>query len=127
MKTFMKIVWSTLAVIVVALGVLVYFRFWFPYAEGTDSGNLNFFSRQGIVFKTYEGKLIQTGLKQGMQSNVFEFSVENERIADELMHSTGHNLKLHYKRYFAPLPWRGKSEFVVDSIWSNEETNSQNL
>lgn len=127
MKTFMKIVWSCLAVLVVALGVFLYFRFWFPYAEGTDMGNLNFFSREGIVFKTYEGKLIQTGMKTGMQSNTFQFSVENERIADELMHSTGHDVELHYKRYFAPLPWRGKSEFVVDSIWSNVEIKSTKL
>lgn len=121
MKTFFKVLWSLLAVLIVAGAVFCYFRFWFPYAEGTDTGNLNFFSRQGVIFKTYEGKLIQVGTKTGMQSNTFEFSVDNEDVADQLMHNTGHNMELHYVRYFAPLPWRGKSVFVVDSIWSIDD------
>lgn len=121
MKTFFKVLWSTLAVGVVALGIFCYFHYWFAYAEGTDTGTLNFFQRQGIVFKTYEGKLILTGTKNGMQSNEFRFSVEDEQIADQLMHSTGKVVEIHHKRYFAPLPWRGDSEFVVDSIWSIRE------
>ncbi|MBQ9340648.1 MAG: hypothetical protein IJS13_10015 [Paludibacteraceae bacterium] len=115
------------SVVTVALLVLagwLYWRFWFTYAEGTDSGELNYFSRQGVIFKTYEGKIVQSGLKRtaaaqgGVQSNEFKFSVENEAIADSLMHCTGRQVELHYKKYNASLPWRGESVFVVDSIWS---------
>lgn len=108
----------------VALAAFLYFKFWFVYAEGTDTGELNYFSRQGVVFKTYEGKVIQSGLKKlnnaqaGVQSNEFRFSVENEALADSLMHCTGRQVELHYKKYNAALPWRGESVFVVDSIWS---------
>lgn len=124
MNTFKKILWAVLALLVIGGSTFCYFRYWFPYAEGTDSGQLNFFSRQGVVFKTYEGKLIQTGFKSPktsgstIQSNEFVFSVEDEHIADILMHNTGKEMELHYKRYFAPLPWRGQSVYVVDSIWS---------
>ncbi len=124
MKTSTKVISIISVVLVLALGIFCYFRFWFPYAEGTDSGELNYFSYQGVVFKTYEGKLIQTGLKSraatqaGVASNEFVFSVDDKAVADSLMHCTGKQVELHYQRYFAPLPWRGQSVFVVDSIWS---------
>lgn len=124
MKTATKIISSVVAILVVALGVFLYVRFWFPYSEGTDTGELNYFQYKGYVFKTYEGKLIQSGLKKGttnaagVQSNEFNFSVENPAVADSLMHCTGHIVEVHYRRYLGTLPWRGESTFVVDSIWS---------
>jgi hypothetical protein len=78
--------------------------------------------KKGFVFKTYEGKLIQTGLKGGaagsVQSNEFRFSVANESVADKLMLNSGKEFELHYKEYMGALPWRGTSVFVVDSILS---------
>ena len=124
MKTSTKVITIIITVLLLGLGGFCYFRFWFPYAEGTDTGELNYFSYQGVIFKTYEGKVIQTGLRaraantSGVQSNEFVFSVEDPQVADSLMHCTGKQVELHYKRYFAPLPWRGQSVFVVDSIWS---------
>lgn len=112
-----------LAVVLFITGWL-YFKFWFTYAEGTDTGELNYFSKKGVIFKTYEGKIIQSGLKRtaaaqgGVQSNEFKFSVDNERIADSLMHCTGRQVELHYRQYNGTLPWRGESVYVVDSIWS---------
>lgn len=123
-KTIGKIIGSTVAILVVALVAFVYFKFYFVYSEGTDAGELNFFSREGVIFKTYEGKLIQSGLKSkaaqasGVQSNEFRFSVTNPQLADSLMHCPGKQVKLHYNRYLGTLPWRGDSQFVVDSIWA---------
>ena len=51
-----------------------------------------------------------------IQSYEFEFSVENEALARELMLQGGKTLELHYKEYFGALPWRGFTKFVVDSI-----------
>jgi len=116
---------SILLIILLGLGGWGFFKFGFVRAEGTDTGELNYFCKEGIVFKTYEGKIVQTGLKKsaangGVQSNEFKFSVENEQIADSLMHSTGKTVTVHYQKYNATLPWRGNSVFVVDSIWSVE-------
>ena len=52
---------------------------------------------------------------EGVKSE-FEFSVENEALARELMLQGGKTLELHYKEYFGALPWRGFTKFVVDSI-----------
>ena len=90
------------------------------FGEGVKSGELNYVVYKGLVFKTYEGKLIQSGIRSKtagtIQSYEFEFSVENEALARKLMLLGGKNIELHYKEYFGALPWRGFSKFVVDSI-----------
>ena len=79
---------------------------------------------KGLVFKTYEGKLIQSGFRSKaagtIQSYEFEFSVENPELAEKLMLQSGRTLELHYKEYFGALPWRGFTKFIVDSIISSE-------
>ena len=102
------------------LAAAAYFRFFFGFGEGVKSGELNYVVYKGVLFKTYEGKLIQTGIRSkaagSIQSYEFEFSVENEALARELMLQGGKTLELHYKEYFGALPWRGFTKFVVDSI-----------
>lgn len=88
--------------------------------EGVKSGELNYVVYKGVLFKTYEGKLIQTGIRSkeagSIQSYEFEFSVEDPALARELMLQGGRTLELHYKEYFGALPWRGFTKFIVDSI-----------
>lgn len=109
-----------LITIAVVLAAGFYFRFYFVFGEGVKSGELNYVVYKGVLFKTYEGKLIQTGIRSktagSIQSYEFEFSVENEALARELMLQGGKTLELHYKEYFGALPWRGFTKFVVDSI-----------
>ena len=106
--------------LVVALGVFIFVRYYFVFGTGVKSGELNYLVHKGVVFKTYEGKLIQTGFRadkpEGFQSNQFEFSVADKSVADKLMLSSGKNVELHYKEYFAAIPWRGFTKFIVDSI-----------
>ena len=109
-----------LITIAVVLAAGFYFRFYFVFGEGVKSGELNYVVYKGVLFKTYEGKLIQTGIRSktagSIQSYELEFSVENEALARELMLQGGKTLELHYKEYFGALPWRGFTKFVVDSI-----------
>lgn len=119
-KRWPKIRNISIAVLVVALAVFVGFRFYFPYGEGVKTGQLNFVVRKGIIFKTFEGKLIQTGFWTNqpgkIQSNQFDFSIADKKIADSLMHAGGQMVELHYVEYFGALPWRGHSKYVVNSI-----------
>lgn len=107
--------------IVLVLALVFYFRYSWVFGEGAKSGELNYVVYKGWIWKTYEGKLVQTGLKgQGVsvQSNEFLFSVVNEKVARELMTNSGKVFNLHYVEYQGALPWRGMSSFVVDSIIS---------
>lgn len=113
--------WVLITITIAAvLAAAAYFRFFFVFGEGVKSGELNYVVYKGVLFKTYEGKLIQTGIRSkvagAIQSYEFEFSVENEALARELMLQGGKTLELHYKEYFGALPWRGFTKFVVDSI-----------
>ncbi len=113
-----------LGVIVLIIVGVFYYRYYFVFGDGTKAGTMNYFVHKGYVFKTYEGRLIQAGIRapaQGaIQSNEFIFSVTNNKIAEQLNRNTGAFLELHYKEYLHTLPWRGVSEFVVDSIISSK-------
>lgn len=116
-----RIILIALIAILLVLGLVFYFRYSWVFGEGAKSGELNYVVYKGWLWKTYEGKLVQTGLKgQGVsvQSNEFLFSVEDERVARELMTNSGKVFNLHYVEYQGALPWRGMSVYVVDSIIS---------
>lgn len=118
------LMWLTM-IVVLSLSIFVYVRYYYVFGTGVKSGELNYLVYKGVVFKTYEGKLIQSGFRAdkpgGLQSNQFDFSVEKKEIAEQLMLSSGKFVQLHYKEYFAPLPWRGYTTFIVDSIITIEE------
>lgn len=107
---------------IILVGLLIFGYIWYyvPYSDsGVKAGILNNVKHKGIIFKTYEGELIQSGFRpgqQGLQSNEFQFSVDNKELAIKLMSMSGQNVKLHYKEYFGALPWRGYTKFIVDSI-----------
>ncbi len=117
-----------LGILILILSVFAYVRYYYVFGTGVKSGELNYLVYKGVIFKTYEGKLIQSGFRAdkpgGLQSNQFDFSVEDEEIARLLMISSGKNVQLHYKEYFGAIPWRGYTKFIVDSIVAiNESTN----
>ena len=72
---------TTLSVLaVVGLAVFIFIKFFFVYSEGINEGDINYFQKEGFLFKTYEGKMIQTGYNSKnssatIQSNEFKFSV----------------------------------------------------
>jgi hypothetical protein len=109
---------------IIVLGIVIFFlaRYYFVFGRGVKAGQLNYVVQKGYIFKTYEGKLIQSGFRASapgsVQSYEFEFSIENKRIADTLMLNSGKEVELHYKEFLGSVPWRGYSEFVVDSIIS---------
>ena len=115
--TMKKIIWSIVTVIVIILIGFMYWKFYFVFAEGTKAGQLNTFQQKGILFKTYEGKIIQSGFKANVQSNEFDFSVVNQSVAELLEKNSGREVNLHYKRYLGALPWRGMQSYIVDSIY----------
>ena len=130
MNTGGKIVTSMVSVLLIGLGLFVFFKFFFVYSEGTNEGDINYFQREGFIFKTYEGKMIQTGYNSHntsatIQSNEFKFSVVDERVAQQIDNNSSRQIKLHWKRYLGTLPWRGNSQFVVDSIISVRQVAPQ--
>lgn len=119
-----KIISAVSAGAVLILAGFLFFRFYFVFGEGVKAGDLNQLIYKGYVFKTYEGRLIQSGLRgtgkgaNSMESYVFEFSVDDKDVADSLMRCSGKSVELHYREYLGALPWRGQQKYVVDKILS---------
>ena len=118
-----KILTTLSIVVVLAAAAFVFFKFFFVFGTGVKAGELNLFVYKGYVFKTYEGRLIQAGYNSKnsnntIQSNEFNFSVKDEKVAKQLERCTGKVVELHYKEYLGTLPWRGMTKYVVDSVYS---------
>jgi hypothetical protein len=117
-----KIITIFTLIVLILLAGTFYYRYYFVFGEGVKAGQLNYFVKKGYMFKTYEGKLIQSGIKSevagNIASNEFMFSVTSESVAAKLNSNAGSFLELHYREYLHTLPWRGVSVFVVDSVMS---------
>ena len=123
-----KIITWSCAVVAVALAIFIYIKFFFVFGEGVKAGELNQIVYKGWVWKTYEGRLIQTGFNSTknegkIQSNEFNFSVVDKAVADSLMRCSGKTVELHYKEYNGSLPWRGVQRYIVDEIISVRAAN----
>ena len=116
-----RIITIVTTILILALAGYIYFKFFFVFGSGVKAGELNQIVYKGWVWKTYEGRLIQTGFKGAkgggsLQSNEFNFSVVKKSVADSLMRCSGKQVELHYKEYNGMLPWRGMQRYIVDSI-----------
>ena len=129
MKTKSKVVTIVTFIVVLALAAFIYMKFCFVFGEGVKAGQLNQVMYKGYVFKTYEGRLIQSGFKgakgsSSIQSNEFNFSVVDDAVADSLMRCSGKTVELHYKEYLGKLPWRGMENSIVDEIITVRESDT---
>ena len=117
MKKSLRI--GLVVVLLVAAGIF-WWRHYFVFGEGVKAGDLNYLVRKGYVFKTWEGKLIQTGFKTpnpgAIQSNEFDFSIVDDSLAVILERASGKFVELRYKEYIKPLPWRGMNRYIVIEI-----------
>ena len=126
-----KIFGWTSVILVLALAGFIYFKFLFVLGEGVKAGELNQIVYKGWVWKTYEGRIIQTGFKGakqgGLQSNEFNFSVTDKVLAEKLMRCSDKNVELKYKEYNGMLPWRGMQRYIVTDILSVSDPGSDEI
>src|SRR6478672_5425902 len=75
---FKKFLRWLLVICLLAAAFIFWWKYYFVFGEGVKSGELNYVVRKGNLFKTYEGKLIQSGIRSqqpgSVQSYEFEFS-----------------------------------------------------
>lgn len=119
-SNFRKYVRIFFLLALIVFAVIIWWNYFYVFGEGVKSGELNFVVKKGNIFKTYEGKLIQSGIRSktagSIQSNEFDFSITDDSIANVLMLNSGKYFDLHYREYKNTIPWRGYSRYVVDKI-----------
>lgn len=121
-----KFAWITGLILVLVLGIFFWWKFYFVFGEGVKAGSLNYFVKKGVIFKTWEGRMVQEGFQSptsgALQSNEFRFSVTDPEVAAILERNSGKHLELRYEEFNGMLPWRGTSEFVVTEVINASES-----
>lgn len=105
-------------VVVLVLGVFIFWKYFYTYSEGYRAGLLQKFTRKGNIFKTYEGELILSSVTSttnvALASEKFLFSVTNDSLAGVLDTLQGQFVIIHYKQKNGKLPWKGDTPYFVD-------------
>ena len=106
--------------IIVIFSGWFWWKFYFTYSEGNRSGLLQKFSHKGNIFKTYEGELVLNSLTPTgtapFSSEKFYFSVADETLGEKMKDYEGKRVVIHYNQKNGTLPWRGDTEYIVDSV-----------
>ena len=111
--------WLGLILILGFLGFL-WISSW-TYSDGTRAGQLIKVTKKGVVFKTYEGQLNLGGLagdtsNDGLQGNIWDFSVLDKSVYSDLQQFEGRRVKLSYKERYKTMPWLGKTNYIVTGV-----------
>jgi len=90
------------------------------YSEGERAGILQKFSRKGWVCKTWEGELAMS-IVPGVTPTIWDFSVRDARVAEQLRAAVGKRVTLHYSEHrgvptscFAETPYFVEGVRVVE-------------
>lgn len=103
-----------------AIWFIYYFICGWTFSEGTRSGVLTKISRKGFVFKTYEGDLNVGGFSQGdgtiMPNTIFNFSVDDKSVYQQLEAAQGKKVILHYKERIKSFFWQGETNYFIYQV-----------
>lgn len=116
-KTFML---KVLVGVLLLCGLTIWICSW-TYSEGTRAGQLIKLSEKGVVFKTHEGELNLGGLRtgnanDGLEGNLWQFSVLDDIVIRDLEAAEGKRVKLHYKERYKSMPWQGETNYFITNI-----------
>jgi hypothetical protein len=107
-----RLMWIIVAALLV-IGAAYYFWRTYTYSDGSRAGMLYKISKKGYVFKTYEGQLHQGGSIVINDQSIFNFSVKNREVYDELQKLEGKNVRVFYHELNDAFPWQGDTDYMV--------------
>jgi hypothetical protein len=86
------------------------------YSDGERAGVLQKFSRKGWVCKTQEGELAQY-VVAGISPQIWQFSVRDKTVANQLDKAVGHRVQLHYTEHpGVPSSCFADTRYFVDHV-----------
>ncbi len=98
------------------------FLFWcnYTYSSGTRTGFLIKISEKGYVFKTCEGQLnlggVEVSAESGITGNVWNFTVKDNALHQELQKIEGQKVTLHYDQVNKSMPWQGDTDYFITKV-----------
>jgi hypothetical protein len=113
------IIWFCVLILII-IGGLIYWKYFYTYSEGYRAGLLQKFSNKGTLFKTYEGELILSSVTTTrdvpIASEKFFFTLINKNLVRQFDTLQGNMVIVHYKQKNSRVFWRGDSPYLVDSV-----------
>lgn len=117
-KFVLKVVFTVFILCLIAIWACSW-----TYSEGTRAGQLIKISNKGVIFKTNEGELNMGGLRvgssnDGLEGNLWQFSVLDKDVLEQLEASEGKRVKLSYKERYRSMPWQGDTNYFIVAVES---------
>jgi hypothetical protein len=113
-RSFRSWFWGSIAGALLLIGLYTAFMLWWSYSEGERAGVLQKFSKRGWICKTYEGELAMY-VVGGVAPQIWNFSVRDPVLADQLQVAVGQQVRLHYSEHpVLPTNCFGETDYFVD-------------
>ncbi|MEJ7806447.1 MAG: hypothetical protein WKG03_11080 [Telluria sp.] len=107
---------SLLGTVLVLMVLYTWFTLSWSYSEGERAGYLQKFSKKGWLCKTWEGEMLLSSMPGAIPER-FEFSVRNDKIAQDLMAATGKRVVLTYAQHKGvPSSCFGETEHFIEKV-----------
>lgn len=117
--TVKKIVLIFILLVIVGLGAWYGISNW-ERGNEAKAGVLIQFGQRGLAIKTYEGQLNIGGMNTvpstAQANQIWNFSVRDKAVAEQLMGMTGRKVSLHYIEVVNSMPWQGQTNYFVDKV-----------
>lgn len=88
-------------------------------SDGTRVGTVTKFSKKGIMFKSYEGEMLQGGAQTAggtYSANVWEFSVEDPQVAKQVEEALLSQSKIALKYEQSKFEFDQDTQYTVVSV-----------
>jgi hypothetical protein len=115
-SSFRKWFWLTVLAVIAIFVLYTFLMLSWSYSDGERAGVLQKFSQRGWICKTYEGELAMY-VVAGVGPQIWNFSVRDESIVDELNAAMGEKVRLHYAEHRGlPTNCFGETDYFVDRV-----------
>ena len=103
-------------ILLLSLALYTWVALHWDYSNGFRSGLLQKFSSKGWICKTHEGELAMTTVP-GLAPVLWEFTIWDDAVAQQLSQVMGKRVVLHYKEYrYLPTTCFGETDYFVDRV-----------
>jgi hypothetical protein len=105
-----------LSLIIVTLCVIYFFvAYHYTYSSGERAGYIQKISSKGWVCKTWEGQLAMVNYP-GSMSEIFYFTVREDRIAAQISDLAGKRVVLDYVQHLGLPSCFGETEYFITAV-----------
>jgi hypothetical protein len=107
-----------LAVILVIVALLSSYFTFTCFSDGQRAGSVIKFSHKGMIFKTYEGEMMQRAVVASAPQDTWHFSCNDSAVEAQINDAMikGDHVVLHYCQKYYTFFWQGETEYFITKV-----------